>query len=553
MDIEGDSIQEKVLRAGKNKKKNQWHIRLQKRILGDYQLRVRFEKAMGEIPVGKGSLVPVPGIRIVGTEQEQGWIAISKRPNLEIEPVVRALEPVDPKELPSVAHGSQVFLAYRYLKHPWTLNLKVTRHEYEAVLTTIIQRAHFETVVSAEGASTTELILMVQNNQRQYLELRLPGFGSEAEAKILSLTVAGKPVRPARRGDGTTMIRMIKSASAKEAFPIRMVYESKERAFSFRSSSHEFVSPAFLDIPVSRTTWTVYLPFGFKHYSFGGNLRPVRQGAHGWARTMAAMPREIRTPGFGESRAGLRPSKVRLGVKKPALKEQDQAGAGVLPIDVSLVAEGQSLSFSKLGGQGQLRIDSMSERLYYAIHFVLFVLAIVICVGIGKGRLLPGRPGIGITALVVAVLPVFASPLLPMECQPGLDMVFAGSLLTGLVCLILESFRRLRSFAAELLDVTKGRFGGGSGDGGTIRVVAGADPRASSVAEAETEPSVKGQEANGQEAPPSSSPEVTREEESNELTTPDGSGEAEPQEQARSKRSRSRSRQRGNKGKGGQS
>jgi hypothetical protein len=442
VDIEGADIKEKSRVPGSEKGTVRWRVVLQRSVLGSYSLGVRFDQGMKEIPVGRAQMVAVPAIRVLDVARDQGTIAIGKRPNLEVEPVPTDLEPLDPKELPEAARAQDVFLAYRYLKQPYALNLKILRHEYEAVLTTIVNRMHLETVLSREGLATTEMLLEVQNNQRQYLELRLPGGSGADGSRILSLFVAGKAVRPAHREDGTTMVRMIQSAASDQAFFIRMVYETRLAELGVLPQGHALDAPALLDVPVSRTTWRVYLPFGYRHTSFGGNVEPVQPWSQGWAEAMAMLTQEVHAPSLGVDRETVAPEDVHLDASKPRIPEKEGGAAGVLPIDVSLAAEGQSLSFSKLGGGARLEFSSMPNGLYYGLHFALLCLVVAGCVTAPRRIYWAFRVSTGKAALACIAAPVLLSPFTPMALRDALDMVFAGGLLTGLGIVAVSIVRR---------------------------------------------------------------------------------------------------------------
>src|SRR5690606_12960623 len=91
------------------------------------------------------------------------------------------------------------------------------------ILNGIVNHAWLRTVVADEGVATSEMVLEVQANQRQYLELRLP-----ERAQVLSLTVAERSVRPSvREPDGVTLIPLAGAGEAGERFLVRVAYETR--------------------------------------------------------------------------------------------------------------------------------------------------------------------------------------------------------------------------------------------------------------------------------------------------------------------------------------
>ena len=76
-------------------------------------------------------------------------------------------------------------------------------------------------VLSEERSLQTEAVLWVQNADRQFLELVLPG-----NATILSLSVNGRAQAPKRRKEGTgTLVEIPRSVGAAGTFPIVVNYE----------------------------------------------------------------------------------------------------------------------------------------------------------------------------------------------------------------------------------------------------------------------------------------------------------------------------------------
>src|SRR5262249_45137466 len=118
---------------------------------------------------------------------------VQKGDDLVIEPEATNLEPVDARELPpSLRDRGGISRSYRYLAHPYALAFKVQKHEFAPVLDTHIDAERVEAVVTKERVARCEATLEVQNNRRQFLEVRLPD-----ESDLLAVYVDGQLVRPA--------------------------------------------------------------------------------------------------------------------------------------------------------------------------------------------------------------------------------------------------------------------------------------------------------------------------------------------------------------------
>ena len=126
-------------------------------------------------------------------------------------------------------------------------------------------------VIARDGSWRAQASYRINNRSRQFLALVLP-----AEARILSVFVAGKPSRPVqttKEGKQLTLIALPKTLAADFSFtadivsagrsPQRLPTGLRATAADFDLPHADVLTPKEdeeFGIPVSKTNWTVYLP-----------------------------------------------------------------------------------------------------------------------------------------------------------------------------------------------------------------------------------------------------------------------------------------------------
>jgi len=194
-------------------------------VKGKYGLNLTYERNIGEGSVA----AEVPWIRALDVEREKGYIGIAASTNVELAAnKLEGVTLVDIKELPSSIWSrttNPILLAFKYLNHPFTINIDVTRHEELPVLVAAIDSGHYATLLTDEGKVLTKATYQVRNNVKQFLRLTLP-----EDATLWSSFVVNKPVKPAKDKSGNILIPLEKSQLRGESiaqFPVEIVYLDK--------------------------------------------------------------------------------------------------------------------------------------------------------------------------------------------------------------------------------------------------------------------------------------------------------------------------------------
>jgi len=371
IEIEGAGIQEKRREAAPTSETGTaaptpgavvFRILLQTDTIGSYALRASWKRKLGELTSGGSVDVPLAALRVLDVFSETGWIAVQKGDDLVIEPEASGLEPVDARELPpALRDRGGIFRSYRYLAHPYALACKVVKHEFAPVLDTMIDAERVEAVVTRERIARCEATLEVQNNRRQFLEVRLPD-GSE----LLAVYVDGQIVRPALgERKESALISLPKGRTGGNPIRVTLRYDTplgpKEALGA--TGRLEVPAPTFPagagTIPVGRARLDLFLPNDFRHLAFDSRMQrrfPERR----LLRTMLAWIAPEPYDGLHDAEFA-RPAGA-------------QGGDG---LDVKLVREGRRHTFTSLEAASGASFRYMSPALFYALVGAMFLLGLV--------------------------------------------------------------------------------------------------------------------------------------------------------------------------------
>ncbi|MDY0171181.1 MAG: hypothetical protein RBS80_31870, partial [Thermoguttaceae bacterium] len=189
LQIEGEGIKERrrADEAGEDGTV-EWTIVLHSEALGDVVYTATYDWPMPA--AHHGTPFELEPIRALDADRETGEIAVLKDRALSIEAAPAGLEEMDPRELSQPLGALRPHLAYRYYRHPARLSLRVTKHELQEVVRTVVDRAYVEAVVTKDGPVTMRARYQLKSSERQRLAITLP------DPRILGITVAGQTVPP---------------------------------------------------------------------------------------------------------------------------------------------------------------------------------------------------------------------------------------------------------------------------------------------------------------------------------------------------------------------
>jgi hypothetical protein len=349
-------------------------------IKGTYVLNVSFERKIAE---GSG-VSQIPWVRGMNVEREKGFFGIAAATSVEL--AVKKAEHVshiDVKELPAQIWrntASPILLAFKYIDHPFSIDIEVTKHEELPVLVAAIDAARYTTLQTDEGKQLTKAVYQVRNNVKQFIHLSLP-----PKATLWSVFVAGKPVKPAKDKSGTILVPLEKSQMSGEnlaQFPVEVVYLDTVSRMS-RFGSLVLRLPR-TDIPVSSLHWAVYMPLEYAYISFGGDVKESRRSGFFEENMVSVASRK--SVGASSRYEGYDGAQVAQQQVADVYEEMQRTqNKGVLPIKIEVPEQGQLLRFSKLLVT-EKESPWVSITYYYRFPkmegLLRFIFFILLCVGV---------------------------------------------------------------------------------------------------------------------------------------------------------------------------
>lgn len=357
------------------------------------------------------------------------FVAVRRDALLQVAPeAITEAEEIDARELPASLQDPANFLAFRAYDAGHALSVRVVKHDYEPVAALVLQHVHLDTVLPAEGRATTEAYIVVRNNDRQYLELELPG-----AAKVRAVRVGDTSVQPRKGKEGTLLIPIMSGRAKDEAFVVALVYDHDVPASDGLYDTYTLDAPrAVGEVKSDILTWRVFAPADRTWTSFGGTLERV-DPEHSWAQALLARIGDT----FGTRDMSRRIDFRELihGVKSPFQTKH----------------EGTPIDFQGRMGAGAVELTGIEPgrlSLLKLLWFVVALGAVVVAVRVGRAA--------GLTPLRVTVAGALALLALLIPAQPGfaavLNAMLFGVLLAGAGFFVAGVLRRESKAARAAAD-----------------------------------------------------------------------------------------------------
>lgn len=339
--------------------------------------------------------------------------AVQRDPLLEVATSqVEKGEEIDPRELEGRTGllRPDTFLAFRSYDPEHVVRLTLTKHEYEPVAQVVVSHTHLNTVVPPEGEATTEAFLVVRNNDRQFLEVRLP-----EGASLIAVNVDGKPESPRRGEDGSVRIPLLANLRKDQAFVVAFVYKHSVARSGALFETVRLAAPEVAQVTSDLLTWRVFAPEERTYTGFGGDVERAASGGS-WALSLLQNVSGL---------LGRTPRGQPLDLKR-MIADAERGSPFKVP------AVGTEFLFTNRTGRGEVTLTSAPPTAFLFLRLALLAGAFV-----GLRVLLRVARGLGLGALATFLTVALALLLLLVPAGPGLSAlltsVFLGVLLSASV------------------------------------------------------------------------------------------------------------------------
>ena len=240
-----------------------------------YLMEVSFNQYLG-----KDRVFELPHIVFPGAQGRTEFVSVETATVYHIETrAPEALQEVERETIPALPAGinlNHVLWAYRVGgSRDWNYRLELKRLEREKLIKATILREDIKTLIIPQGFALHEINFTANNRVLQFLPLVFP-----FDAELWSLKVAGEPVGASTaepQDEGTRkrlLVPLIKSSTGDRNFDIKLVYMTPVPKFGLWGKiSLGMVETG--DIPVEKTTWTLFLPKSYTYPKFKTNMEEI--------------------------------------------------------------------------------------------------------------------------------------------------------------------------------------------------------------------------------------------------------------------------------------
>ncbi|NUM34990.1 MAG: hypothetical protein HUU50_10630 [Candidatus Brocadiae bacterium] len=427
-------IKEIQIVPDKEKKISLYTVHTQRDILGVFEVRVDYEKKLGQIETEVQEKI----FEVVtqNTKRENGFFIFKKDNNLSMDFLsTKGLEVSDIND-PTFTRGDKkgVLAIFKYNAHGYELEMSLKKLSFEPVLNTVIQRLHISSTVNKDYTSKNEAVILVINNRKQMLEFEIPE-GSRVTSVSRLKSIPNNRYRNMKAYEINESLEALNwSQSDKERrfkvniatnvqknapFVLVIKYESNlkkgEMEFygDFKLNAIEFV-----DVPITYFTWDLGLPGEYQYVWFKSNL--VKNFSYEYG-TWSILSEIL-------DRGGIDTSDV-----------SQEGETGVIPI---YPIEGKQFSFYRLNASGYIHATYIYNNWLYTLDLLVFFLVCLFIAVLPKTKLV-NRLSLVFFFLGVSIL------LASFNLQGFQEIyltVFIGTCVAGSMALIMSFFQKIGQY-----------------------------------------------------------------------------------------------------------
>ncbi|MFH0925829.1 MAG: hypothetical protein V1872_09440 [bacterium] len=270
LSVKGDGVGE--WRELRQDKQRILHLNLDYEHKGIFWLTIGYEKNLLEA-TSRFSFSTIETLKAV---KEIGYLGLELKSSAEVKVIQHdGLEKLTVQKLPQQLFNKSLkplIHGFKYLKHPYSLELDIQRHPKVTEALAVIDSANAVSFFTEDGKIVNRIVYEVRNQLRQYLKIQLP-----EQAEVWSVFVGDKPAEPAREKDMLyiQLIRSQQEGGGLKPFKVEMVYYQKDKPFS-NYGKGAIILPKVDEIIVSKILWSLYLPRDYNFLYFGGTLEKER-------------------------------------------------------------------------------------------------------------------------------------------------------------------------------------------------------------------------------------------------------------------------------------
>ncbi|MBC8245287.1 MAG: hypothetical protein H8E20_12930 [Verrucomicrobia bacterium] len=233
-----------------------WDVKLDRRMIGKYQLTVSYQVPLAEDATGQP--VEVRSLQAVDVNLQRGFVSVRTEGRILLTPgpAPDGLYSVEWSQVPRSLKGAlnlgETQLVYRSVK-PATLSVTAENQGIAAVVDAQVTGGEFRTELSGSGNAVTQVILKLRQGDERELRVTLPK-GSE----FWSAFIDDKGVLP-WEDSGRVVIPLEKNPGDDSESSVEFYYQSP-----VGEGEDKTLAGPVIDLPMEKLKWTVHAPAGLE-------------------------------------------------------------------------------------------------------------------------------------------------------------------------------------------------------------------------------------------------------------------------------------------------
>jgi hypothetical protein len=252
----GDQVIDFVKDAAAEDGRAVWEVKLDRRMIGKYQLTVSYQVSLAKDATGQP--VDVRSLQAVDVNLQRGFISVRTEGRILLQPgsAPDGLYSVEwsqvPRSLKSALNLEETQLVYRSVK-PATLSVVAQNQGIASVVAAQVVGGSFRTELSGSGNAVTHVRLKLRQGDERELRVTLP-----KDSEFWSAFIDGKGVLP-WEDDGEVVIPLEKNPGEDSASSVEFYYQSP-----VDKGDDKILAGPVIDLPMENLKWTVHAPVGLE-------------------------------------------------------------------------------------------------------------------------------------------------------------------------------------------------------------------------------------------------------------------------------------------------
>ncbi len=270
---------------------NVWTIKLNRKVIGDYNLAVTFNQRYAD-----GAAVAVGAVRCVDVERQSGYVVVTSHLNLDLATAPQragpgALLEIDRDEVPAnyrlLAHAP-ILRCFKYAAVPTPTVVTVKSFDRAPLVPAVVEIMEVRTdlAIGKEGdaESITRALYHVKNTSRQFLELIVPAGANVMHVNSVKLDPQGNfeslermAVATAQDNPQKLLVPLRRNLNPNEPIIIQLEYSQTHGQLGW-AGRMRLESPRSA-LPATFADWHVTVPVEWSARGVGGNMIASAEGA----------------------------------------------------------------------------------------------------------------------------------------------------------------------------------------------------------------------------------------------------------------------------------